>query len=240
MEIYFILVRPAVPENVGAAARALKTMGFTKLRIVGSVAHREKAARILAHASHEILDNAETFDDLPSALADIDFSIATSAKDRHNRRYSLTPAELRTSIASKINLLTRVAIVFGCEESGLSNTELTFCDSLSAIPLATDYPSLNLSQAVMLYAYELSVLKSVATVPANVGEWRSLKTRIEKFLTNLEIEPDSKLARWADERCALLAQDDVSFLHKLLAKIEATTTAYPETPIPQSAPSRLP
>jgi tRNA/rRNA methyltransferase len=218
-EIYFILVRPAVPENVGAAARALKTMGFAKLRIVGSTAHREKAARILAHASNDILDNAEAFDDLPSALAGIDFCVATSAKDRHNRRYSLTPAELRSSITEKINLLSRVAIVFGCEESGLSNTELALCDALSGIPLATDYPSLNLAQAVMLYAYELSALQTEMAAPANVGEWRALKVRIEKLLTNLEIEPDSKLARWADERCALLTQDDVHFLHKLLAKI---------------------
>jgi len=220
MEIYFILVRPAVPENVGAAARALKTMGFAKLRIVGSEAHREKAARILAHASNDILDDAESFVDLPGALADIDFSVATSAKNRHDRRYSLTPAELRSSIAEKINLLSRVAIVFGCEESGLSNTELALCDTLSGIPLATDYPSLNLGQAVMLYAYELAALRGIESQPADVGEWRALKLRIEKLLENLEIEPDSKLARWADERCALLAEDDVNFLHKLLAKIE--------------------
>jgi tRNA/rRNA methyltransferase len=220
-EIYFILVRPAVPENVGAAARALKTMGFAKLRVVGSFAHREKPARILAHGSSDILETAEEFADLQSALVDIDFSVATSAKDRHDRRYSLTPAELRNSIAEKINLLTRVAIVFGCEESGLSNAELTLCDTLSGIPLATDYPSLNLAQAVMLYAYELAALQSVDSKPANMGEWRALKVRIEKLLIGLDVESDSKLARWADERCALLAQDDVNFLHKLLAKIEA-------------------
>jgi tRNA/rRNA methyltransferase len=221
MEMYFILVRPAVPENVGAAARALKTMGFAKLRIVDSEVHREKAAYILAHASNDILDNAESFADLPSALADIDFSVATSAKDRHNRRYSLTPAELRTSITEKINLLPRVAIVFGCEESGLSNAELTLCDTLSGIPLATDYPSLNLGQAVMLYAYELAALRGIESQPADIGEWRALKDRIKKMLSMLEVESDSKLARWADERCAVLAQDDVNFLHKLLAKIEA-------------------
>jgi tRNA/rRNA methyltransferase len=219
--IYFILVRPAVPENIGAAARALKTMGFASLRIVDSVAQREKPARILAHASHDVLDNAEVFADLPAALVDIDFSVATSAKQRHDRRYSLAPAELRANIQSKAGLLQRVAIVFGCEESGLSNAELALCDTLSGIPLATDYPSLNLAQAVMLYAYELGALRMEPAAAADVGEWRALKARIEKLLARLDVDDDSKLARWADERCAMLARDDVLFLHQLLARLEA-------------------
>jgi tRNA/rRNA methyltransferase len=219
-DIYFILVRPAVPENIGAAARALKTMGFARLRIVGSDAHREKQARILAHGSNDILEQAGTFPDLAAALADIDFSVATSAKQRHDRRYTLAPAELRASIENKAGLLQSVAIVFGCEESGLSNAELALCDTLSGIPLATDYPSLNLSQAVMLYAYELGALQAEAAKAADVGEWRALKRRIEQLLRRLEVEEGSKLARWADERCALLAQDDVLFLHQLVTKLE--------------------
>src|SRR5690606_15442122 len=219
-EIIFVLVRPAVPENVGAAARALKTMGFAQLRIVGSEAHREKPARILAHASTDILDNAQTFADLQGALADIDFSIGTSAKDRHERRYQLSPQQLRDTLLAKRKMIARVAIVFGCEESGLSNSELALCDVLSSIPLATAYPSLNLSQAVMLYAYELANLQFEAPVAAEVGEWRVLKLRIAQLLRTLDFEPGSKLARWADERSAQLARDDVRFLHALLAKIE--------------------
>lgn len=220
LQIHFVLVRPAVPENVGAAARALKTMGFAKLRIVGSDVHREKAARILAHGSGDILEQAESFADLPAALADIDFSVGTSAKKRHERRYSLAPAELRAGIAAKAGLLRRVAIVFGCEESGLSNAELALCDTLSGIPLAVDYPSLNLAQAVMLYAYELGALRAVPAAPADGGEWRALKRRIDALLRDLEVDEGSKLARWADERCAVLAQDDVLFLHQLLARLE--------------------
>jgi tRNA/rRNA methyltransferase len=219
-EIIFILVRPAVPENVGAAARALKTMGFSQLRIVGSEAHREKPARILAHASNEILENAQTFADLENALVDIDFSIGTSAKDRHQRRYQLTPAQVRETLSSKQKIFARVAIVFGCEESGLSNAELAQCDTVSSIPLATDYPSLNLAQAVMLYAYELANLRYEKPIAAEVGEWRALKNRIAKLMQTLEFESDSKLSRWAEERCAILAQDDVRFLHALLAQLE--------------------
>lgn len=220
LRIHFVLVRPAVPENVGAAARALKTMGFSSLRIVGSDAHRARAARILAHGSGDILEQAECFDDLPAALADIDFSVGTSAKKRHERRYMLAPAELRDSIVAKAGLLRNAAIVFGCEESGLSNAELALCDTLSGIPLAVDYPSLNLAQAVMLYAYELGALRTVPAAPADAGEWRALKQRIGALLRRLDVEEGSKLARWADERCAVLAQDDVLFLHQLLRRLE--------------------
>jgi len=110
--------------------------------------------------------------------------------------------------------------VFGCEESGLSNEELAQCDALSSIPLAVEYPSLNLSQAVMLYAYELANLQFEQPLAADAGELHVLKIRIEKLFAQLGIEPDSKLARWADERAAQLTQDDVRFLHQLLMSVE--------------------
>lgn len=218
----FILVRPAVPENVGAAARALKTMGFADLRIVGSAAHREKPARILAHASTELLDNAREFPDLDAALRDVDFVIGTSAKSRHDKRYSLAPAQLRTAIVDKGASVSRVAIVFGCEESGLSNDELNRCDALSTIPLATTYPSLNLAQSVMLYAYELSQIDTATPVTtADADEWRALKQRVAELLNRLDVPVDGKLRAWALERLAVATQEDVGFLHMLCRHVEA-------------------
>lgn len=220
MEICFVLVRPAVPENVGAAARALKTMGFARLRIVGSDAHRQRKAYILAHGAGDVLDGIQDYPDLAAALADVDFSVATSAKHRHDRRYNLSPAELRAALAVKGGSVGRVAVVFGCEESGLSNAELVLCDALTSIPLATSYPSLNLGQAVMLYAYELAALPPPPAVPADAGEWRAVKLRLRAALERLEVAPDSPLAQWADERSAALGRDDVRFLHMLLARLE--------------------
>jgi len=220
--IIFILVRPAVPENVGAAARALKTMGFNQLRIVGSSAHREKPAHILAHASTDILDSALEFSDLDSALADIDFCIGTSAKTRHDKRYNLLPSQLREAIVEKGASVKNVAIVFGCEESGLSNSELALCDALTTIPLATTYPSLNLSQAVMLYAYELSQIENVvADDGADMLEWQALKQRIEKILDVLDIPGEGKLRSWVQERLASADQKDVGCLHMLCRHLEA-------------------
>jgi tRNA/rRNA methyltransferase len=219
--IIFVLVRPAVPENVGAAARALKTMGFDQLRIVGSNVHRDKPAHILAHASTDILDNAREFSDLDSALADIDFCIGTSAKIRHDKRYNLMPAQLRDAIAEKGASVNNVAIVFGCEESGLSNSELALCDALTTIPLATSYPSLNLAQSVMLYAYELSQLQAdVQIEAAELSEWRALKQRVGKLLDALEVPAEGKLRDWTLERLALAGADDVGFLHMLCRHVE--------------------
>jgi tRNA/rRNA methyltransferase len=219
-ELCFILVRPAVPENVGAAARALKTMGFTQLRVVGSDVHRDKRARILAHASGDILDGVQTYPDLSAALADIDFRAATSAKQRHGIRHHLTPQQLRETLTAQGATVRRAALIFGCEESGLSNDELALCDCVSGIPSATEYPSLNLAQAVMLYAYELAGLTVEQPLAAPGGEWRALKQRMQNLLSKLEIDSDSKLAKWADQRSALLAQDDVHFMHTLIERIE--------------------
>jgi tRNA/rRNA methyltransferase len=82
MQIHFILVEPAVPENVGAAARAIKTMGFTSLRLVNTQAHKDERAGWLAHASNEILENADEFHTLKEATKDIDWIIGTSAKKK--------------------------------------------------------------------------------------------------------------------------------------------------------------
>lgn len=231
MNICFILVRPAVPENVGAAARAIKTMGFGALRIVDSDANRAKPARILAHGAGEVLDSATNYPDLATALQDVDLAVGTSAKRRHDKRYNLDPAALREVIVGKGATVDRVAIVFGCEESGLSNDELALCHALTSIPLAVDYPSLNLGQAVMLYAWELSSLAPIhkqetlsAQAPPAVGEWRALRRRLEQLLNQVGAPADGVVAAWVTERSALFTSEDVRLLHLLCRMIERRIT----------------
>lgn len=180
-ELYFILVEPAVSGNVGAAARAIKTMGFRQLRLVNPCDHLSREARMLAHASGEILETAGIYPDLGSALADIDLSIATTAKPR-DARVTLHPNhELPGLIRSKGETVRRTGIVFGREESGLSNDEIRMCDLASAIPLKQSYPSLNLAQAVMIYAYTLAELspaeKTGKDTPDKRGKSGNMKRR---------------------------------------------------------------
>lgn len=156
MQIHFILVNPAVPENIGFAARALKTMGFQSMRLVGLDLHNRKGARNTGYQSHDILDQVELFKSLEEAVKDVDLVIGTTAKTRIKRYDYYHPKDLAKLIAEKEDAVGSIALVFGSEENGLSNLELEQCDLLTTIPMQTTYPSLNLAQSVLLYTYELS------------------------------------------------------------------------------------
>ncbi len=223
MQIHFVLVESQVPENVGASARALKIMGFDRLRLVNSRILQEPRTQWVAHGSREILEGAQLFDSLQDAVADMDLVIGTSAKARHNTRYLYSPDELKPLLLNKGASAERVALVFGREDRGLSGEELACCDLLTSIPMAVSYPSLNLGQAVMLYAWELAELPQQAEGQPRselTGQLRTLRSRVEALLERLEVEPESKLHRWADERLGGLAEKDIHFLHSLCGDLE--------------------
>ncbi|ELM3615559.1 tRNA/rRNA methyltransferase [Aeromonas sobria] len=223
MKLYFVLVAPARPANVGAAARAMKTMGFDAMRLVASRVHEEEEASWVAHGAQEILTQAEAFDTLPEALADMDLVIATTARERGRYQHYLTPGEIREQIRAKPSL-SKVAIVFGCEESGLSNEQLAEVDLISYLPLKVSYPSLNLGQAIMLYAYEMSQLMdelnadgaaAVAENFDNAGQVRVLKSKTAELLGELGVSQDEKLHQWVMDRVPMLPQRDLNMLHLL-------------------------
>jgi tRNA/rRNA methyltransferase len=223
MKLYFVLVAPARPANVGAAARAMKTMGFDAMRLVASRVHEEEEASWVAHGAQEILTQAEAFDTLPEALADMDLVIATTARERGRYQHYLTPGEIREQIRAKPSL-GKVAIVFGCEESGLSNEQLAEVDLISYLPLKVSYPSLNLGQAIMLYAYEMSQLMDELTADGaaavaenfdNAGQVRVLKSKTAELLGELGVSQDEKLHQWVMDRVPMLPQRDLNMLHLL-------------------------
>lgn len=223
MKLYFVLVAPARPANVGAAARAMKTMGFDAMRLVASRVHEEEEASWVAHGAQDILTQAEAFDTLPEALEDMDLVIATTARERGRYQHYLTPGEIREQIRAKPSL-GKVAIVFGCEESGLSNEQLAEVDLISYLPLKVSYPSLNLGQAIMLYAYEMSQLMdelnadgaaAVAENFDNAGQVRVLKSKTAEILGELGVSQDEKLHQWVMDRVPMLPQRDLNMLHLL-------------------------
>jgi len=223
MRFPFILVSPARAENVGAAARAMKTMGFSELRIVDSQAHLDPAASRVAHGGGDIMDNASHWTSLEAALADIDFSIATTARSRAKFRYYATPQEVQQVLEEKQLWTGSVAMVFGREDSGLTNEELEQVDLLTGIPMANDYPSLNLGQAVMVYCYQLSALRQVRAqreAAADVEQLAALRQRAQSLLQRLDVAGDEKLADWLQQRIGLLQQRDTAMLHRLLHDIE--------------------
>lgn len=223
MRFPIILVSPARAENVGAAARAMKTMGFTELRIVDSEAHRKPEARWVAHGAGDILDNARHFTTLAEALHDVNFTLATTARSRAKFHYYATPQQLLPLLEEKREWVGSAALVFGREDSGLTNEELELADVLTGVPMVVDYPSLNLGQAVMVYCYQLSALMQLpepVKQEADVQQLSALRQRISALATRLDVADDQKMADWLQQRLGLLTQRDTAMLHRLLHDIE--------------------
>lgn len=228
MQITIILVQPARPKNVGAVARAMKTMGFHQLRIVGSDAHRQPAASVMAHGACDILDNCQTYTTLEQALADMDFTIASTARQRGQYRHYHSVAQLIPILEEKRYWLKRIALVFGREASGLTNQELRQADLLSRIPMQTDYPSLNLGQAAMVYCYQLAPLllaqqlssSTAPTITPSAQPLQVLRQRIANLLMRLQVSDDHKLVQWLAQRIGMLEQRDIAMLHRLVGDIE--------------------
>ncbi|TAA47297.1 tRNA/rRNA methyltransferase [Corallincola spongiicola] len=227
MELIFVLVSPARPANVGAVARAMKTQGFAQLRIVDSVAHQDPEAGWVAHGAEELLAEASCFASADLALSDCDFVIATTARRRGCARDYWSPQQTLQQLESKATAIQRVALLFGCEESGLPNTLIDRADLLSCIPLAQPYPSLNLGQAAMVYAYALSPLKTLLSGAGqgrddltDSGEWQALKQRVATLQESLLNSEDQKLSEWLHDRLGLVEGRDIRMLHTLLNDIE--------------------
>ncbi|MBG0603186.1 tRNA/rRNA methyltransferase [Enterobacter hormaechei] len=223
MHLSIVLVAPVRAENIGAAARAMKTMGFTDLRIVDSTAHLEPAARWVAHGSGDILDNITTYATLADALHDISFTVATTARSRAKFHYYATPAELVPMLEEKSLWLEKAALVFGREDSGLTNEELELADVLTGAPMVADYPSLNLGQAVMVYCYQLASLIQISQPPVTVSDENqlaALRVRANNLLEQLGVADDQKMVDWLQQRLGRLEQRDTAMLHRLLHDIE--------------------
>ena len=119
--------------------------------------------------------------------------------------------------------MTHAALVFGREDSGLSNEELALADVLTGVPMVADYPSLNLGQSVMVYCYQLASLMqqtAPAATAADHHQLQALRIRTEALLSRLGAEEDAKLADWLAQRMGLLQQRDTAMLHRLLHDIE--------------------
>jgi len=151
--IRIVLVEPQVPGNIGAVSRAIKNMGLNKLVLVRPWFHNHPQARYMAHGSEDILDSAEVYDEIGDAVADSILVVGTTQRKRHNMQL-ISPRQAVSLILDSTSI-GPVSILFGREDKGLSNEELTCCQIHVTIPSSPSHPSLNLSQAVMVMAYEL-------------------------------------------------------------------------------------
>jgi tRNA/rRNA methyltransferase/tRNA (cytidine32/uridine32-2'-O)-methyltransferase len=156
-EVIIVLSRPAEPGNVGAVCRAMKTMGLSRLRLAapGFPPLAEAGPVIRARAVHaaDVWDGAETFGSLAAATAGCPLVIGTTRRrGRRRKQLTLTPWEIAAFLKARPG---PAALVFGSERTGLEAGELELCNLASHIPAGDAFPSLNLSHAVQIYAYEL-------------------------------------------------------------------------------------
>lgn len=152
----FVLVRPQMGENIGAAARAMLNFGLARMRLV---APRDgwpnpRAVAMASGAAGRVLDMAGTFDDVPGAIADCAYVFATTARARDLTKPVMTPERAMEHARALISGGQRVAVLFGPERTGLENPDIARANALISIPVNPDFPSLNLAQAVLLCAYE--------------------------------------------------------------------------------------
>ncbi len=151
----FVLVRPQMGENIGAAARAMWNFGLDHMRVV---APRDgwpnPAAVAMASGAGRLLDEARLCADLPQALADTDFVFATTARDRDLTKPVFTPEAAMAEAASRIAAGQRVAVLFGPERAGLENDDIARANAIVSVPVNPAFASLNLAQCVLLMGYE--------------------------------------------------------------------------------------
>jgi len=213
MEIIFILYRPAVPGNVGAAARAMKTMGFSGMRLIEPCNHLADEALMMAHGSHDILEEARVYSSFEEASEGLDLVVCTTAKGRSAKHDYYSSRKIHGILEDKIEMLQKVGILFGTEESGLPNELILRSDLAMSIPMAVSYPSLNLGQAVMLIAYELSSLNPLQKPGEKLeksGEgWGELKKRTLALLDEAGIAEGTPLFHRIMERMATVGANDI-------------------------------
>jgi len=152
--ISIVMVRPRYPENIGAAARAMCNMGIKKLVVVAPENFDiEKVRKLATHAASEVVDKIEIFEYVREALAPYNYVVGTTARLGGERRTISSPSVAAKKLVS-ISRKNRVAVLFGPEDRGLLNDDIRLCHEIVNIP-ASDFSSLNVSQAVLIICYEL-------------------------------------------------------------------------------------
>jgi len=153
--VHVVLVEPKQPGNIGSVVRAMKNMGLSHLRLVNPVPYRDEAEqRKLGYRSQEIIAAAREYASLSDALQGISQVFIATAKAGKWKRDFLSPAQAAAQVAATAPN-EKIALVFGREDKGVNTDESQLANYFIRIPMAGTYPSLNLSQAVMVVVYEL-------------------------------------------------------------------------------------
>jgi tRNA/rRNA methyltransferase len=214
--IRIVLVEPAGALNIGSISRVMKNMGLTQLVIVNPQCEvdSEEATRMAVHAI-DLLASAVIVPDLPTALQGCTRVIATTARDRAIPTQLETP---RAALPWLVESTEPTALIFGREDSGLTNTELNYATRYIRIPVGSEYSSLNLAQAVGVCAYELQMCASnIAT---------DLPNSQPSIPSQLDIAPVELLEGYYQQLETLLLEIGYLFPHTAPHRMEKLRRLY--------------
>lgn len=180
-----VLVEPTHPNNIGAVARAMKTMALTRLTLVQPLRFPHAEATARAAGADDVLHQASICANLAEAVADCQLILATTARTRTIPWPTYTPPEAAVVVARA--LPGQVALVFGREHSGLTNEELLLCHGAITIPTQPEFRSLNLGSAVQIVAYEVyQRLRTTALVALPPSQQVASAAEVEALFAHLE------------------------------------------------------
>jgi len=232
-----ILVEPQLGENIGMVARAMANFGLDALRLVNPRDGwpNEKAWAAASRADH-VIDGAAVFADLETAVADLNFVLATTARERDNFKPVRAPVEAARELRGRIANGERTGILFGRERFGLYNEEIARADEIVTFPVNPAFASLNIAQAVLLMSYEWmkSGLESETqtafagpeTVPAERKHLTSFLDHLEEALAARGyFRPAAKKPKMVDNLRAVLtrpgfSEAEIKVLRGVLASLD--------------------
>ena len=193
--IRVILFEPREPGNIGSAARALKGMGLSQLYLVNPIPFLEaKPTWYMAHGATDVIENCCVVETLDDALEGVQFLVGTTHRRRDPRLPPSVSAREAAQEIAAISQRQQVGLLFGREDFGLSTSQISRCQLIASVPMAAKNPSLNLAQAVQVFAYEV-FLASAGDIPpaelayADVNEIEAFYGRITTLLQRIGVTP---------------------------------------------------
>ncbi|PBB94300.1 RNA methyltransferase [Mesorhizobium sp. WSM3864] len=239
-----ILVEPQLGENIGMVARAMANFGLSELRLVNPRDGwpSEKARAAASRADH-VIDATRVFDDLASAVADLNFVFATTARERDGFKPVRGPVDAGRALRAREQAGLRTGILFGRERFGLYNEEVGLADEIVTFPVDPGFSSLNIAQAVLLMSYEWmksGLAEETATnfagpelVPATKEQLHSLFTYLEGALeARGYFRPEEKKPKMVDNLRAVLtragfAEPELKVLRGIISSLHRFSPAMP-------------
>ena len=241
-DLRIVLVEPSHPGNIGAVARAMKTMGLSALTLVRPARFPDPQADWRASSAIDVLDAATVVDDLTDAIDACGLVVGTSTRSRRVPWPLISAENFAKEVGTGLGSDRPIAVLFGREASGLTNDELMRCQMHLQIPAHPAYPSLNLAMAVQVVTYELFKHTQVQPrapksdwdrKPARVADVEAFYDHLERVLTTIEFY-DPKAPRAALTRLkrmfarVQLDETEVGMLRGVLTHVERASDAGPD------------